>query len=231
MFEIGNTLREARLRRGLDISDCEAATKIRAKYLRALEDEHFEVLPGATYVKGFLRTYAEFLELDGRLVLDEYESRFPTRPEGLFGHGESDSARRRAKKRRNREGRVLLIASCLVLVAALGLWAGFSTSDSSGGGDTTPATERITAVFSPAGRRGTYVEVREGGPEGRALFTPGTIAPGQSQQVTVSPPIWVHVGDGSGLQLTVDGVVVATPRGTTEFRVLAGGVIQPTAAG
>jgi cytoskeleton protein RodZ len=229
MFEIGNTLREARLRRGLDISDCEAATKIRTKYLRALEEEHFEVLPGSTYVKGFLRTYAEFLELDGRLVLDEYESRFSTRPEGVFGHPDSDAARRRAKKRRNREGRVLLITSCIVMVAALGLWAGFASDSSGGGGE--PAADEITAVFAPAGRRGTYIEVREGGPEGRALFTPGSVAPGQSQQVTVTPPIWVHVGDGSDLLLTVDGRTVVTPRGTTEFRVLAGGVIQPTAAG
>ncbi|MGD9694637.1 MAG: helix-turn-helix domain-containing protein [Thermoleophilia bacterium] len=76
MFEIGNTLREARLRRGLDILDCEAETKIRSKYLRAMEEEHFDLMPSPTYVRGFLRTYAEFLDLDGRLVLDEYESRF-----------------------------------------------------------------------------------------------------------------------------------------------------------
>ena len=229
MFEIGNTLREARLRRGLDISDCEAATKIRTKYLRALEDEHFEVLPGSTYVKGFLRTYAEFLELDGRLVLDEYESRFSLRPEGVFGQADTDVARRRAKKRRNREGRFLLVASCIVMVSALGLWAGFAGDSSPGGGE--KAATQITAVFAPAGRRGTYIEVRERGPEGRALFTPGSIPVGQSQRVSARPPIWVHVGDGSGLQLTVDGRSVATPAGTTEFRVLAGGVIQPTAAG
>ncbi len=76
MFEIGNTLREARLRRGLDILDCEAETKIRAKYLRAMEEEQFDLMPSPTYVRGFLRTYADFLDLDGRLVLDEYESRF-----------------------------------------------------------------------------------------------------------------------------------------------------------
>ena len=76
MFEIGNTLREARLRRGLDILDCEAETKIRAKYLRAMEEEQFDLMPSPTYVRGFLRAYADFLDLDGRLVLDEYESRF-----------------------------------------------------------------------------------------------------------------------------------------------------------
>lgn len=76
MFEIGNTLREARLRRGLDILQCETETKIRAKYLRAMEEEQFDLMPSPTYVRGFLRTYADFLDLDGQLVLDEYESRF-----------------------------------------------------------------------------------------------------------------------------------------------------------
>ena len=54
----------------------EADTKIRGKYLQALEDERFEVLPGETYVKGFLRTYAEYLGLDGQLYVDEFNSRF-----------------------------------------------------------------------------------------------------------------------------------------------------------
>ena len=55
---IGDTLREARMRQGLDISDVESKTKIRAKYLRALENEEFSMLPGATFVRTFLRTYA-----------------------------------------------------------------------------------------------------------------------------------------------------------------------------
>ena len=76
MFEIGNSLREARERRGLDFAQAELATKIRGKYLRALEDEQFAVLPAQTYVKGFLRTYAEYLGLDGQLYVDEFNSRF-----------------------------------------------------------------------------------------------------------------------------------------------------------
>ena len=58
MPDIGNTLREARIRKGLTITDVENVTKIRAKYLEALEEDDFEVLPGPTFVKGFLRTYA-----------------------------------------------------------------------------------------------------------------------------------------------------------------------------
>ena len=78
MFEIGNSLREARLRQGLDFTRIEEETKIRGKYLRALEDEQFAMLPAQPYVKGFLRTYAEFLGLDGQLYVDEYNSRFTT---------------------------------------------------------------------------------------------------------------------------------------------------------
>src|SRR5215212_1696712 len=76
MFEIGTSLREARLRKGLDFPQLESATKIRGKYLRALEDEQFEQLPGQTYVKGFLRTYADALGLDGQLYVDEFNSRY-----------------------------------------------------------------------------------------------------------------------------------------------------------
>src|SRR5215470_1162885 len=76
MFDLGNSLREARVRQGLDFPQAELATKIRAKYLRALEEEQFDALPAETYVKGFLRTYADFLGLDGQLYVDEYDSRF-----------------------------------------------------------------------------------------------------------------------------------------------------------
>ena len=66
MFEIGPALREARERRGLAFGDVEADTAIRTRYIRALEEEQFHVLPGATYTKGFLRAYAEYLGLDGQ---------------------------------------------------------------------------------------------------------------------------------------------------------------------
>ena len=75
MPDIGSTLREARTRQRIDIAEIEADTKIRAKYLRALENEEWDLLPGPTYVKSFLRTYAEALGLDGRLLIEEYKLR------------------------------------------------------------------------------------------------------------------------------------------------------------
>jgi cytoskeleton protein RodZ len=75
MPDIGATLREARMRARIDISEVEGETKIRAKYLRALENEEWDLLPGPTYVKSFLRTYAEALDLDAKLLVDEYKLR------------------------------------------------------------------------------------------------------------------------------------------------------------
>ena len=69
---IGEVLKRARTRQKVDIQTVEERTKIRTKYLRALENEEWEVLPGHPYAKGFLRTYAQFLGLDGDALVDEY---------------------------------------------------------------------------------------------------------------------------------------------------------------
>ena len=98
MFEIGATLREARERRQLTYEQVEAEIKIRAKYLRALEEEEFDSLPSGTYVRGFLRAYASYLGLDGRLFVDEYASRFGTR------HDDELFRRRRERPMTQRRG-------------------------------------------------------------------------------------------------------------------------------
>src|ERR687896_570524 len=81
MPTIGDTLREARMRQRLDIADVEARTKIRAKYLRALENEEFGMLPGPTFVKTFLRSYAEVLGLDPHRLVEDYRARYEPREE------------------------------------------------------------------------------------------------------------------------------------------------------
>jgi hypothetical protein len=135
MFEIGNTLREARLRRGLDIAECEAETKIRAKYLRALEEEEFDLLPAPSYVRGFLRTYADYLGLDGQLVLDEYNSRTVPPREAAREFDRGVRGRRRGRRqqaaaeppggsRRRTEVRLLWLAIGGVMSTALLLWMG-----------------------------------------------------------------------------------------------------------
>src|SRR5947199_7035416 len=75
MPEIGETLRDARMRAKIDVSEVEATTKIRAKYLRALENEEWSLLPGSTFVRSFLRTYADYLGLDSKLLIEEFKLR------------------------------------------------------------------------------------------------------------------------------------------------------------
>ncbi len=71
---VGAILREARNRRKVELSEVEAATRIRLRYLRAIENEEWDVLPGGVYTRGFIRTYAAFLGLDGERLAEDYRA-------------------------------------------------------------------------------------------------------------------------------------------------------------
>lgn len=71
-MKIGEALRNARIEKGYSLKYLEEATKIRTKYLEALENEDFDILPGSVYAKAFLRTYAKYLELDTEEIMAEY---------------------------------------------------------------------------------------------------------------------------------------------------------------
>jgi cytoskeletal protein RodZ len=144
MPDIGATLREARMRARIDISEIESETKIRAKYLRALENEEWDLLPGPTYVKSFLRTYADALGLDGKLLIEEYKLRHErlsdVELQPITPLGQRD--RRRAPRASFPRG--WLIAVVIVgLVAALyflGVAGGGNDDGGSPAGTTTPTT-------------------------------------------------------------------------------------------
>ena len=149
---IGDTLREARMRQGLDIADVEAKTKIRAKYLRALENEEFSMLPGATFVRTFMRTYAEQLGLDPHRLLDEYRELHEPRDEpdsGPLGRPAAmrDRDRRGARARGPGPGALVLLAlvAVVALLAVLGLTGDDDEPSQSAATDTTP-TERTTTA-------------------------------------------------------------------------------------
>ena len=72
------------MRERIDVSEIEAQTKIRAKYLRALENEEWGLLPGPTFVKSFLRTYAQALGLDGKALVEEYRLHHERPSEGML---------------------------------------------------------------------------------------------------------------------------------------------------
>ena len=164
MPEIGDQLRETRMRARIDITEVEAATKIRAKYLRALENEEWDLLPGPTYVKSFLRTYAEALGLDGKLLIEEYKLRHerlsdvemqPIRPPG--------AAREPRRRRRTGSGRGWAVLVVVVgLVTAL-YFLGNSGGSDGGGNDaavTTPTTTTSTTKKRTSTTRTTSSSAR-----------------------------------------------------------------------
>ena len=133
MADIGNILREARIRKGLAIKDVAEVTKIRARYLEALENDDYSMLPGPTFVAAFLRTYAGYLKLDAENLVAEYrrghEPRGRDEPSLLrvepSQHSRSRGVgeRQKRKHRRNQRGYVFVGILAIVVVALLA-WLG-----------------------------------------------------------------------------------------------------------
>jgi cytoskeleton protein RodZ len=175
MPDIGETLRESRMRRRIDMAEVEAATKIRAKYLRALENEEWNLLPGPTFVKTFLRTYAEYLELDARTLVEEYKQRYEGPAGGEPAAFGGLAAGRRPPRQRHQRRRSMASAGpvAVVVLLALALLATFYLLGiSDGAGDemasretpeptATPTTAPVTPAETPRKRRrATVVELR-----------------------------------------------------------------------
>jgi len=133
---VGAILKQTRERRGIELATVEEETKIRGKYLRALEDEDWEVLPGPAYARGFIRAYAELLELDSEVLVDQYRRRHEQPPTESFELPEPLLRGRSAGDRRGpptARYAILgaLAAAVAVALLVLGVTAG---SDDDGGG-------------------------------------------------------------------------------------------------
>ena len=243
MFEIGNSLREARLRQGLEFVEVEQATKIRGKYLRALEDEQFDILPGQTYVKGFLRTYAEYLGLDGQLYVDEYNSRYIP--------GDEETPLRAQNK--STVGRNPRVESSVVLVAlaAIGIltalvvvaWRFGSDTPETAIPDFSSEPPAETRAEQPARRAArpaapiarltitgalgdSWVEVHQRTPAGRELYR-GTLEAGSTIRFA-QRRMHVVMGRPGNLRLKVNGRVVEVPgRGNTTAVVITARRVIP----
>lgn len=160
MPPIGDTLREARMRQRMDIADVEERTKIRAKYLRALENEEWGLLPGPTFVRTFLRTYAEAVGLDPHPLVEEYRAAHDSgeepdsQPQPLASRKPRAGARGARPERRRRRapgppGAIALIAGLVVALVlfllVLGLAGGKDESgDKAARTDTARTTTRRT---------------------------------------------------------------------------------------
>ena len=232
MFEIGNSLREARLRQGLDFPEIEQATKIRGKYLRALEEEQFDVLPAQTYVKGFLRSYADYLGLDGQLYVDEFNSRY------VRGEIEDEEEREQFRPRVSTPGRggafpgraIMLTVAAIAALTVVVLIAAF------GGHNKGPEVLRLTTpkkhaparpvarVIASSVNGGSYLIVSRGSRTGRPIYT-GTLEPGRKMRF-VGHRLWIYVFAPANLRLRLNNRRVAIPgQGTGARRLLK---VMPT---
>jgi cytoskeletal protein RodZ len=211
MFEIGGSLREARLKRGLTPADVQKAIRIRDRYLQALEEERWELLPGDAYVKGFLRTYADYLGLEGNLYVEEYNSRFarPDEPQLV----PERFARTGAPLGGIGFLRPLVAVGVIVaIVAAVAAW---QLSSSPSPKQSTPPTSTPTTTASQtthkkthakhvtaalpteavviASRGNSWLWVRSGA-TGPTLYQ-GTLLQGKTLPVNLkNGPVWIRIG-------------------------------------
>jgi cytoskeletal protein RodZ len=134
---VGKKLHQARTRKKLSLQQVEEATKIRGRYLQAIEDDEWDQLPGETYARAFVRTYGRFLGLDGeRLAEEQRRSRGAARPGERLPRVDPRPrpvAPRRRGRGRKVSPRVLAVAVTALVVAAL-LVVGLSTGGGSGSG-------------------------------------------------------------------------------------------------
>jgi cytoskeleton protein RodZ len=220
VFEIGNSLREARFRQQLEFGELEQATKIRARYLRALEEESFDTLPAQTYVKGFLRTYADYLGLDGQLYVDEYNSRFSAEeePREPVVSRRSSNVRRQQHRRLENRGVLFALAGIGTLFALV--IAAWKFSDT--GTQRIPNLPGTTSTSKPAvtptkhkaapakflltiraTHGNSWMNVRSWSSNGTSRYT-GTLELGQVQPFRARK-LWINFGNPGNLSIALNG--------------------------
>jgi len=191
---IGATFREARRRREIELAEVERATRIRPRYLRAIEAEEWDALPGGVYTRGFIRTYGSFLGLDGDRLAEDYRqaveghSREWAPVAEVVPDGPGRESRISAWGRRGVPAPALLAALAVAGVAALAI---VLLPGGSGEGGGSPAGGRSSAG-SPASKP---PETKPGAPSGVSV------------RLSASAEVWVCVLDATGRRL-VNGQIL-----------------------
>ncbi len=175
------------MRAKIDINEVERRTKIRAKYLRAMENEEWDLLPGEVYARSFLRTYGEVLGLDSRELLDDYKRRYdhPSDQELRPIAAPGRDRERHARGPRGVPAWALIGVVLLAVVAAL-YFVGRNTNKPN------PATPTTTTAGTGHGHRSN----RHSGTV-RAARRPHNV----TLQLQATGLVYVCLVDGSGRRL------------------------------
>lgn len=204
---VGGKLREARTRRKLSLADVEEATKIRGRYLRAIENDEWDQLPGDTYARAFIRTYGRFLGLDGeRLAEEQRQARGAARPGERLPRVDP-RPRPVARRRRSAGGGPaippkIVAAFVITLVVAALLVVGLSTGGGSNGGAAKPSGQK---VGGKAGAKNGQGHRKKPVPAGHSLA------------LAAQGEVWVCLLDGQDKPL-VNGLILAPGESVGPFR-------------
>jgi hypothetical protein len=238
MFEIGASLREARIRRGLSLDDVTAGLRIRERYVTALEEERWELMPGEAYAKGFLRMYAEFLGLDGGLYVDEYNERVAVHQEEALV---PDSLAPSKGRSRLLTRTIVGVVAVAVVVAALNAFgSGAPTSahvqpDLSNVANAAPPKRVAAPVVTPVVRHvapskpavaliravdsRSWLSVRLGGANGKEVFR-GFLDQGHKLTYDLHENIWLRIGRPHALAIHIGKNLVRGLPGNTPANLL-----------
>ena len=250
MFEIGNTLREARVRRNLTLQQIEEDIKIRVKYVQAMENEDWDVMPGVTYVKGFLRTYSTYLGLDPEVIIGEFRSRGMAPSAEHHEPFSGSSVIGKPRSHRGRNTVVIVAIVCLIalgVIYALGLRNGGGSDEPKthpgalGIGSPSPSpskspkpTSSSTAI--PAWQKNLvkikatagdcWMEIRRNNSTGVVLFS-GTVKKGDTKKFK-GKDIWMSIGAPANVQLEAAGkkAKLKSDVGPWTVEVIQGRVVQ-----
>jgi len=249
VFEIGTTLREARVRRTLTLQQVEEDTKIRVKYVQAMENEDWDIMPGVTYVKGFLRTYSTYLGLDPEVIIGEFRSRGMVPSAEHHEPFSGSSVIGKPHSHRGRNTIVILAIICLVVLAAiyaLGMDWGKSeepqtrpdalgiaspspkaskTPEPSASPTGVPAWQKDLVKVAAVGGD-CWMEVRRNNDQGVVLFS-GTLAKGDKEKFK-GKDIWMTLGNPASVRLEAAGkkVDLKSDVGPWTVEVVQGRVTQ-----
>jgi len=216
------------MRQQLDIKDVEEKTKIRAKYLRAMENEDFGLLPGPTFIKSFLRTYAAVLGLDPQLLVEDFRARYEEVAEVEYQPITPPDPRSRDRSPRRGPGAGGAVVLALLALLGFLLVLGITGEGDSGEGETgaitapepapdkaprrrprpVPAVAPKAVVLTVRPTEGTYVCVDDG--RGKRVFE-GTVT--QQRRFRARRRLRINLGRRSAA-LTVNGRRVRIPKGS-----------------